>query len=188
MNTEELYNYFQDLTDGEEFLSTEAALRTLNDGYNQLLAERDWIFLRKGATLPVVNKEVDLSLIEDFGSLRFLYRPGETEPLRKANWDQRFNTEYDYYHDVASKKLVFINEAPTSAIVDYKYKPAALEFEDESMPVFEKDFHPLVSLFAVKNFKKLDETQDFYMESEVDRRNMLYNMIDHYVAQEQHYG
>lgn len=188
MNTEELYNYFQDLTDGEEFLSNEAALRTLNDGYYQVLAERDWIFLRKGVEVPVLNNEVDLSQITDFGSLRGAYAKGSPEELTRANWDDRFNSENDYYLDAAENKIVFISSAPKEVIIDYLYRPEPLEFEEDSFPVFHPDFHPLIALFAVKNFKKLDETQDFYMESEVDRRNLLYSMIDHYIAQEKHYG
>lgn len=190
MTTEQIYEYFQDLTDGEEYLTQEAALRTLDDGQMQICNERDWWFLKRTTTLPIVDGRVDLSELS-FLKITGAYFPGSSEKLVQANWDQRRGSEFDYHIDPSTNELVLHN--PPANIkeldIDYKLRPTALSFEPGiGEPIIPSAYRPLIALFAVKNFKKLDETEDFYLETEVDRRNLLYQMVDDHNSREQHYG
>lgn len=185
-DTNDIYDMAQDLLDGDEFQSDEAALRAMNLAYFKILAERDWYFLEKSYAMSL--SDLSLALITDMMEvLRVWYVDANgkvSHQLMRAPYSDRFNTEYDYYIDTNTNMLVLINTLNTgSLLIDYKYSPLALAFEDVTdvstvTPVIPRTYRGLLAYALVKAFKKGDEADEMYKENLVDEE-LLYNaMID----------
>ena len=180
MTTNQIYDLFGDLSDGEEFNSEDAALRVMQAGYDDLLSQRDWYFLDKSVELSLV----DLDLPEDFDHiLRVWYKDTagnvSTSPLIRTSFSNRYDSSADYYVDEVTKRIVLINDIKIgSLIVDYKHKPAALTLDDSCKPVFPSTFHSLLAVYMKKQFKSADENYDFYKETGIDFADLEQRMID----------
>ena len=180
MTTNQIYDLFGDLSDGEEFNSEDAALRVMQAGYDDLLSQRDWYFLDKSVELSLD----DLDLPDDFDNvLRVWYKDTSgnvsERPLIKTSFANRYDQTADYYVDDVLKKIVLINDITIgSLIVDYKHKPAALTLDDSCEPVFSSTFHPLLAVYMKKQFKSADENYDFYKETGIDFADLEQRMID----------
>lgn len=180
MTTNQIYDLFGDLSDGEEFNSDDAALRVMQAGYDDLLSQRDWYFLDKSVELTLD----DLSLPDDFDNvLRVWYKDSagnvSERPLIRTSFANRYDTSADYYVDEVTKKIVLINSFSSgSLVVDYKHKPAELTLDDTCEPIFSSTFHPLLAVYMKKQFKSADENYDFYKETGIDFASLEQRMID----------
>ncbi len=195
--TSDIYDLVQDLLDGDEFQSDEAALRSMNAKYDKLLSERDWYFLNDEYEMQLTN--LLFSQITDLDRvLRIWYKDAagsvSEAPLREAPFIDRFNKEYDYYIDEKNKKVVLINEITTgSLLVDYKYKPLPLAFTsvddvETDTPVIPVPFRPIIALAMVHDFKKADEAQEMFREHGFDEEALQNAMIDDHNAHVKYYA
>lgn len=184
MTGEAIYKIFQDELDGEEFESNEQALRAMNVAYREILAEREWEFLKKTSTLAAgVNS---LTGITDFKKLLIVWATkGQTNDeieLVKGNWSERFDydIELDYVYDQANRSLSFRYPEQWAAyqrIVDYIFKPDDLTMETE--PVFDDEFCPRIAYKMVLSYKRGDEGFDGYREVTQKESELEAKMTDY---------
>jgi len=166
--------FSQDL-DGESFDSDADALREINISYRNLLGERDWHILKKSYTLPAGTTL--LSAITDLDKVLKVWENGNE--LKKTNFDNRFDTNYDYWIDHANGTINFINYTvwATDLIIDYKYAPDDLaNMEDEI--VFPDVAYPIISYDMILAFKEKDTDPDFYDKVEIKKEKALNNTIN----------
>jgi len=186
--TNDIYDLVQDLLDGDEFQSDDAAQRSMNLHYRKILADRDWYFLIRTTTMQldslIYANLLNVYHIDSSGSVN-------PNPLRKAPYSDRFNTEYDYYINEATGEIILINELTGSLLVDYKFKPNDLGFTAvpyaegppvvqgvDDVPVIPVTFRPLLALAMVHDFKKADEAQEMFRENGLDEEALFNAMID----------
>ncbi|MDQ5987384.1 MAG: hypothetical protein CSYNP_03124 [Syntrophus sp. SKADARSKE-3] len=185
MTGEQINDLFMDKVDGDEFSSEEAALRSMNEKYRKLLGKKDWKFLKKTVTLPAGT--TSLAGITDLDKvLKVRVQTGQASTdvieLEKAEWEDRFNTDKDYYIDIVNNTVNFIGDGNSYAqyplIIDYKYKPVDLIME--TAPVFNSDFHPILAYAMAKDFKTADENTDFYNEMSAKEEEIEEDMDNYY--------
>lgn len=192
--TNDIYDLVQDLLDGDEFQSDDAAQRSMNTNYRKILADRDWYFLIRTTTmqldsliysaLPNFDKVLNVYHVDTAGTVN-------PTPLRKAMYSDRFNTEYDYYISEATGEIILINELTGSLLVDYKFRPNDLGFTAvpysegppvvngiDDTPIIPVTFRPLLALGMVHDFKKSDEAEEMFRAHGLDEESLFNAMID----------
>jgi len=171
---ENIYDIFKVELDGEEFDSDDDALISANIALDEIFADRDWKFLLKTATLPAGT--LSLASITDLGKVIDVWAEGSEEPLRKATFQQRFDSSYDYWIDVPNNTLVLINETyiNTNLVVDYKFKPDALT--DSNTPITVDHLNALVAYRMGLQYFRKDQDTTIYntlVEKEDTTMNLL---------------
>ena len=163
----EIYDLFKTMTDGEEFASDTDAVAVLNMADAAIRGERNWERLKKTAALALGSSS--LSAITDFDRPLKLWavvgtKVADKVELKQAPYDDRFNTDYDWYYDAAANTINFIKDViPSnwlSYLLDYKYIPAALDLA--ATPWMHPDYHALYAYEMVRVFKRADADFDFY--------------------------
>lgn len=182
---EQINDLFMDKVDGDEFSSEEAALRSMNEKYRKLLSKKDWKFLNKTANLAAgVTSLAGITDLDKVLTVWAKVGPASTDvdKLEKSDWDDRFNTDKDYYIDIVNITVNFIGDNNSYAqyplIIDYKCKPADLTME--TAPVFYSDFHSILAYAMAKDFKTADENSDFYNEMSAKEEELENGMVDYY--------
>lgn len=174
---ETIYNIFKIKTDGEEFDSPEDALVMGNVAYRKILGKRDWIFLKKTTSVAISSSEYNYALIEDIDKPLALWY-GDYK-LKKANFDQRKDTNFDYWVDFANKKIKFINSySGYSLDLDYKYKPDDIE-DDENPTVLQDDHAPIIAYQMILDFYEKDQDLSVYKEALVAYASTEASLIDY---------
>lgn len=165
----EIYDLFKIMTDGEEFASDTDAASVLNVADAAIRGERNWEKLKKTTALPLGSSS--LSAVTDLDRPLKLWavvgsNVADKQLLKQATFDERFNTEYDWYYDAAANSINFIKDTiPTtwqSYLLDYKYLPAALTLA--TTPWLHPDYHALYAYEMVRVFKRADADFDFYKD------------------------
>jgi hypothetical protein len=169
---DDIYDIFKLELDGEEFDSDDDALLSGNLAYREILNNRDWKFLKKTYTLPAGS--FDLSVIP-LDKVLDVWCNGVQ--LKKATFENRFDTSKDYWIDYANKRIVSINNLTSQLIVDYKYRPADL---DEETPAVEPDLmNPVIAYQMGLNYMRKDQDTTVYAVLQ-DKFNQGFNLlIDH---------
>jgi len=180
MTTQQIYDIFIRELDGEEFSSDDDALASANLAYRTILANRDWEFLNKNATLTAGT--TSLAGITDLDRpLRVWAEVGATTKtlLNKAQYDERFDTQKDYYFDFANNTVNLINDeyATNSLIVDYKYRPTALTLT--TSPVFPEEYQPIIAYRMILDFKESDQDFEGYNEVTAKYNKLLGLLVDY---------
>jgi len=171
---DDIYNIFKVELDGEEFDSDDDALIAANLALNEIFAERDWKFLLKTQTLPAGT--LSLAGITDLGKVIDVWAEGSEEPLKKATFQQRFDSTFDYWIDVPNNTLVLINDEynNTNLVVDYKYKPDALT--DSNTPITVDHLNALVAYrMGLQYFRKDQDTTIYNLL--VDKEDSTMNLL-----------
>ncbi len=159
---ENIYNIFKIKTDGEEFDSPEDALVMGNVSYRKLLSMRDWLFLNKTTSISISSSEYTYSSVTDLDKPLALW--SSDYKLKKATFDQRKDTNYDYWIDYVSKKIKFINDYSGKTLdLDYKYKPADITISVE--PVFGDTHDPIIAFQMILDFYEKDQDNSVYKEA-----------------------
>jgi hypothetical protein len=124
MTFEDIYSIFKLELDGEEFDTDDDAVLACNIAFREVLDDRDWKFLIKTVTLTAGT--LSLASILDLDKVTNVYVADSIEPLKKATYENRFDTDYDYYIDLANNSIGLINSEYNNSdlIIDYKYYPA----------------------------------------------------------------
>ena len=185
--TTDIYDLVQDLLDGDEFQSDEAALRAMNQKYMVILSERDWYFL--DSTFSMALSNLNLSQITDLDHVTRIYyvnANGSVDPfpLKKAPYSDRFNSDYDYWIDEKNKKIVMIVTPSNGSLqVDYSIKPLPLDFTpvlnvSTDTPLIPQAFRGLLAAAMVRAFKKADEAMEMLKENGIDEEDLTNAMID----------
>jgi len=171
---QDIYDLFSLELDGETFDSETDALIEINVSYRDLINERDWNILKKSYTLPAGT--TSLSVIADLDKVLAVWYDGYE--LKKANFNQRFDTDFDYWIDYANNTINFINEGQFDNVditVDYKYSPD--DFEDlEDEIVFPDIAYPVISYDIILSYKEKDTDPDFYSQIE-RKREKAFNLL-----------
>jgi hypothetical protein len=142
-----IINDFETQVDDATELSTTAQLMVLNRVYRKILSERDWRFLRKEFTGPVVDKEVELP--EDFDQIM---NNKESEAIAYVGVNRQpykiiaMADRHDYHApqrvcfvDYTNLKLVFL-EQPIDPVITFDYKYLPPDIEMETSPVIPERF------------------------------------------------
>lgn len=184
MTGEEIYNLFKQELDGEEFEDEDDAIRMMNVADRKIRSERDWEILKTDATLPAGTTSLDG--ITDLDKVLKVWATknvaNDEIELKKANFNARHNYDgdtFDYYIDHKNNEIVFIHDDVWDGydlIVDYKYKPDALDMEAE--PVIPEDYQPRIAYEMVLAYKRGDESFDGYREVERKNEEMREQMVD----------
>lgn len=160
MTFEQIYNIFKIKTDGEEFDSDDDALFMADIARTKILALRDWIILKTTTSISITSDEYDYSAIDNLDKPLKLW--DDDYELKKATFENRKNTDYDYWIDYANKKIKFINEFTGKTLdLDYKYKPATLEEDDD----VEDLLGQCMAHQMIIDFYEKDQDNTFYKEA-----------------------
>jgi hypothetical protein len=182
MNGDSIYNLFMDELDGETLESEEQALRLMNVAYRNILADRIWHVLKKSSNLTA--RTTSLAGITDLDQvLEVRAKTGslstDVTPLSKARFDQRFDTTFDYWWDMAGNALQPIGDTSSYTqypwIVDYKYRPDDLTMD--TAPVFHEVGHPAIAYEMILVYKESDENSDFYREIKAKKEDSMNKLI-----------
>lgn len=174
MTFEDSYNIFKLDLDGEEFDSDDDAKLSGNVAYREILADRDWKFLKKYYVLPIGS--FDISVITDLDKVLNVFIPGRSEPLKKATFENRFDTSKDYWIDLVNKLIVPINNlGTTQLLVDYKYKPADLDMN--SVPVKDDLMCPVLAYKMELNYLRKDQDLTTYDTIQTNYNRVLNLLI-----------
>lgn len=178
---QDIYDLFSQELDGETFDSDTDALRSMNIEYRDILADRDWHILKKSYTLPAGT--TSLAGITDLDKILKIWavigsNPTDRIELKKANFDQRFDENFDYWIDLANNTINFIGDNnqydDDDLIVDYKYKPDDLTLA--TSPVFPDVGYPAISYGMILTFKRKDADTDFYNQTK-DKKDEAMNKL-----------
>lgn len=174
---EDIYNIFKLEMDGEEFDSDDDAILAANIAMRDILDNRDWKMLIKSATLPVGT--LSLASLTDLDKVINVWASGDIEPLRRANYEQRFDTDFDYYIDLATNAIVLINTwYNTSAlIVDYKYKP--VDITSTNTPISETRLIPIIAYQMCLDYYDKDQDLSVYNNLEKKRDKAFDSFISY---------
>lgn len=172
---QDIYDLFSLELDGETFDSDQDALIEMNVAYRALIGERDWKILQKSYALPAGT--TSLSGITDLDHVLRIWDNGYE--LKKATFEQRFDSDYDYWIDHANNQIVFINDGYSSQdlTIDYVYKPADLE-EMEDLIVLHDLAYPIISYDMILSFKEKDTDPDFYSQIQSKREKAMDKFIN----------
>jgi len=174
---ETIYNIFKLELDGEEFDSDEDALIAANLAMREILGDRDWKFLLKTSTLAAGT--LSLAGITDLDKVIDVWAYDSEEPLRKATFQQRFDTSFDYWIDLANNAIVLINEEyqSTALVVDYKYKPA--DITDTVDPLTVSHLNALIAYRMGLNYFRKDQDTTIYNILEKKEDQVMELLIMH---------
>lgn len=180
---EDILGLFSQELDGESFDSDDDAKREMNISYRNILADRDWHILKKTATLAAGI--VSLAGITDLDKVLSVWANMSADPtdvlkLKKANFDQRFDPNFDYWIDHANNEIKWIDSnapyAVYSLFVDYKYKPDDLD--DDTEIVFPDIGYPAIAYDMILAFKEKDTDPDFYDQIVRKKERAMNLLID----------
>jgi hypothetical protein len=171
MTFENSYDIFKMDLEGEEFDSDDDALLSGNIAYREILNDRDWKFLKKTYTLP----GLDLSVIPDLDKVLKVWCNG-TE-LKKASFDNRFDTSKDYWVDYANKMIVPINCDISDLIVDYTFKPDDLE--SDTVPPKDDLICIMIAYKMELNYLRKDQDLATYQTIEDNYKRFLGLLINY---------
>ncbi len=179
---QDIYDLFQQELDGETFDSDADALREMNISYRNILSDRDWHILKKTATLTagttlltgITDLDKVLKIWANVGTL-----PTDVLELKKANFDQRFDPNFDYWIDHVNNQIKWIdNNAPYAIynlFVDYKYKPDDISLTSEI--VLPDVGYPAIAYDMILSFKEKDADPDFYSQIGTKKEKSLDRLI-----------
>ena len=169
-NFEDSKKIFEINTDGEEFDSDDDALVAGLLAFRKILANRDWKFLKRSYTLSSGN--YSLSSITDLDKVLDIWLNGNK--LKKASFEQRFDTSYDYYIDLYNNAIVPINNITGELVVDYKCRP-----DDFTMtsPIMKPDLMcPLIAYQMKMDYLDKDQDLETYGNAETNY-NIFLNLL-----------
>lgn len=171
---EDIYDLFKVEMDGEEFDSDDDALLAAKNALKRIFAKRDWKKLKKTQTLAVGS--FDLSAITDLDHVLKIWYNGYE--LKRADYDNRYDTEYDYYIDEANNLIVPINGGLDlqALIVDYKSKPADLT--DSNTPVVWPEVYPAVVFDMGMTYYRKDQDLSVYNQMQERYEEEMNLLID----------
>lgn len=140
-------------------LSTAEGLALLNKVYREILAKRNWKFLRSIASGTIVG--TDLSLPADFDEFvdnysyadnsayatgSYVFVGDSRQPYKIIDINQRnryVGSTAHCYYDSKNSKLVFMT-APTETTADYDYKYTPDDIEAGTSPVIPSRFQSIL--------------------------------------------
>ncbi len=172
---EDIYEQFQIEVDGEQFDSDDDALVAANKAMRAILKERDWKFLQTTTTFSAG----DLSFLEidNFDAIiRIWYDSSE---LNKAEFDRRFDTEYDYWIDNFAKEVMLIGTfyEDKDLIVDYKYIPDEMTLTNDPLTI--PLLNDVIALKMELTYFVKDQDMTTYTQMEDRLENAMNLLIDY---------
>lgn len=173
---EEIYSIFKVNADGEEFDSDDDALIAANIEFRDILRDRDWKFLLKTSTLAAGT--LSLAGITDLDRVIRVWSDGVE--LSKAEFDERYDEDKDYYIDQVNNTIVDIHSRLTNLAltVDYKFKPAEIT-ADSTEQITKFDLKPLIAYGMVLTFYSKDQDLSVYREAYSKREKAMDSLIDY---------
>ena len=164
---QDIYDLAVILMDGDEFSSDEDAEILLQVVDSKIRSERDWNILKTADTLTAGT--TSLAGITDLDKELKIWANMSDDPtdvieLKKANFEDRFNPNKDYWIDLTANEINWIDPnteyKEKNLFVDYKYAPDELTLETEI--VFPDFMAWIYSYELVMNYKEADENSEFY--------------------------
>lgn len=175
MNLNDSYNIFKLDLDGEEFDSDDDAILSGNIAFREILNNRDWKFLKTAYTLAAGS--FDFSVIANLDKILDVWCNGVK--LKKATFDNRFDTSFDYWIDHVNKMIVPINSGLSGSplIIDYKQKPDNLEMD--SVPVKDDLICPLIAYKMELNYLNRDQDLTTYETTQANYKKFFDLLVDY---------
>lgn len=185
MEWSKIYDYFLIKLDNDNFDGEDDdALKIANVAYRIILGEKPWNFLKTSANLLAGTNS--LSGITNFDRLLRVWAVISSDPtdnveMKKANFEERFNPQKDYWLDIPNNKIELIGNnnqyANSDKIVDYLYKPSDITASNSpKLPDFAAF---LISLHMIKIFKQADQDYDFYSIHGAEYEELMNKLIDY---------
>ena len=163
MQTEKVINKFRVWVDDASELSIEEELDLAHEKLDEILGERTWSFLKKTASVDIVNSEVILP--EDF---KYVIKVGLPEA----------------YIDYSESKIKF-NQS-ISGIAEFDYIMESSELSMDSVVIGPRSMGYAVARLMARDFYTLDQTENG--RSQYQSNEMAYQKLLDQMSVQDNYG
>tara|TARA_R110000851_G_scaffold262727_1_gene415222 strand:- start:363 stop:953 length:591 start_codon:yes stop_codon:yes gene_type:complete len=191
MQTEKVINKFRVWVDDASELSIEEELDLAHEKLDEILGERTWSFLKKTASVDIVNSEVILP--EDFKYVikvglpeDYLYVKVGNVKVRIVALEDRFEwgTTTVAYIDYSESKIKF-NQS-ISGIAEFDYIMESSELSMDSVVIGPRSMGYAVARLMARDFYTLDQTENG--RSQYQSNEMAYQKLLDQMSVQDNYG